>query len=93
MICCLNLSKFFASLQISRWFSSESIVQESEEPDWNLWDDICEELSDAVFGYVEPTVDISAIDVLLNVDDRIHQYFFTYFFSFCFYLFCYLDFS
>uniref|UniRef100_A0A0R3RYB6 Rhodanese domain-containing protein n=1 Tax=Elaeophora elaphi TaxID=1147741 RepID=A0A0R3RYB6_9BILA len=53
----------------------ENIVQKSEEPDWNLWDDICEELSDAVLGYVEPTVDISAIDVLLNVDDQTHQQF------------------
>ncbi|VDP15082.1 unnamed protein product [Onchocerca flexuosa] len=53
----------------------ENIVQESIRPDWILWDDICEELSDVIFGYVEPTVDISAIDVLLNVEDRLHQQF------------------
>ncbi|KAK6103557.1 Timeless family protein [Brugia pahangi] len=53
----------------------ESIVNESKEPDWNLWDDISEELSDVIFGYIEPTVDISVIDVLLNVEDRIHQQF------------------
>uniref|UniRef100_A0A8R1XNP4 TIMELESS domain-containing protein n=1 Tax=Onchocerca volvulus TaxID=6282 RepID=A0A8R1XNP4_ONCVO len=53
----------------------ENIAQESRRPDWNLWDDICEELSDVIFGYVEPTVDISAIDVLLNVEDRLHQQF------------------
>ncbi|EJD74762.1 hypothetical protein LOAG_17967 [Loa loa] len=53
----------------------ESNAEESKEPDWNLWDDICEELSDVIFGYIEPTVDISAIDVLLNVEDRIHQQF------------------
>uniref|UniRef100_A0A915Q8C5 Timeless N-terminal domain-containing protein n=1 Tax=Setaria digitata TaxID=48799 RepID=A0A915Q8C5_9BILA len=54
---------------------AEDIIQESRQPDWNLWDDICEELSDVIFGYCEPTVDISAIDVLLNVEDRIHQQF------------------
>ncbi|CAG9539488.1 unnamed protein product [Cercopithifilaria johnstoni] len=53
----------------------ENTVQELREPDWNLWDDICEELSDVIFGHIEPTIDISAIDVLLNVDDRIHQQF------------------
>ncbi|KAM3715757.1 Protein timeless [Dirofilaria immitis] len=53
----------------------ENIAEESTELDWNLWNDICEELSDVIFGYVEPTVDISAIDVLLNVEDRLHQQF------------------
>ncbi|VBB31288.1 unnamed protein product [Acanthocheilonema viteae] len=53
----------------------KNAAQESKESNWHLWDDICEELSDVIFGHVQPTVDISAIDVLLNVDDRIHQQF------------------
>lgn len=48
-------------------------AQEWIGPDWNLWDKICEELSDVIFGYIEPTTDICAIDVLLHVDDEVHQ--------------------
>lgn len=40
-----------------------------------LWDDISDELSEIVNGYAEATDDISAIDVLLQVDDDVHQQF------------------
>lgn len=39
----------------------------------DLWEEISEELSEIVLGYIDPTEEISAIDNLLNVSDETHQ--------------------
>ena len=55
-------------------YFTANIEPEGEDFDADgVWEEICEELSDILNGHMEPSEDVSPIDVLLKVDDDVHE--------------------